>query len=89
MSEQLKIWWIPQIPGPSFEAPVANLDEAKLLLRTLAAYDAFQFDNNIKPDYCNAGGLLHFVDGDWIDWENEDGDSIDDLMQEEACEPQS
>lgn len=84
MSEQLKVWWIPQIPGASFEVPVANLDEAKLLLRTLAAYDAFQFDNDIKPDYCNAGGLLTLEDGEWVDWEDEEGRDIDELMIDEA-----
>jgi len=37
---------------------------------TLARYDAFQLDENIKPDYCNAGGLSVFDDGEWVDWED-------------------
>lgn len=85
MSEQqLKVWWIPQVPGKSFEVPVASIDEAKLLLRTLARYDQFQLDHDIKGDYCNAGGLQVFEDGDWFDWEDDEGRSIDDLMREEA-----
>ncbi|MEA7581151.1 hypothetical protein ONJ87_28130, partial [Salmonella enterica subsp. enterica serovar Anatum] len=27
------------------------------VMDALADYDAFQYDNNIKPDYCNANGL--------------------------------
>jgi hypothetical protein len=81
--QQLKVWWIPQIPGKAFEAPVSSIDEAKLLLRTLAAYDLFQLEHNIKPDFCNAGGLMVFEDSDWCDWEDEDGNSIDDLMAED------
>lgn len=85
----LKVWWIPQLPGKAFEVLVASVEEAKKLLNVLAEYDAFQFTNRIKGDYCNAGGLavyeIELVDGmgrgDWVDWSNEDGDSIDDLRR--------
>jgi hypothetical protein len=86
----LKVWWIPQIPGKAFEVPVVSVDEAKKLLNVLGEYDAFQFNNRIKGDYCNAGGLVVYeierIDGmdhrgDWVDWTNEDGDSIDDLRR--------
>ena len=81
----LRVWWIPQVPMKSFNVPVANLVEARLLMNVLAEYDAFQFDNNIKPDYSNAGGLSVFdttdkhdgPDGSWVDWYSEDGDEID------------
>lgn len=87
MSEQLKVWWIPQIPGSSFEVPVASVDEAKKILTVLADYDIFQYENRIKGDYCNAGGLVELTaEGEWIDWEDEDFRSIDEVMQEEACD---
>jgi hypothetical protein len=57
------------VPCKAFEVPVSNLETASLLLDVLAKYDAFQFVNKIKPDYCNAGGLIVFEDGGWIDWE--------------------
>lgn len=95
----LRVWWIPQVPGEPFYVPVKNINEAKLLLKTLANYDLFQFKNKIKPDYCNAGGLevfedvsdtpAHFIStiekitGEWCEWSNEDGDSIDDVMKKE------
>jgi hypothetical protein len=82
--EKLKVWWIPQVPGQRFEVPVKTIDEAVLLLTALADYDKFQYEQNVKPDYSNAGGLLVFEEKDqeWLDWENEEGESIDDVMDE-------
>jgi hypothetical protein len=76
---QLRVWWIPQIPMTPFYVPVKSTDEAKLILETLANYDIFQFENNVKPDYSNTGGLEVLVDGEWEEWENEDGEGIDDI----------
>ena len=73
----LRVWWIPQVPMQPFRVEVATVREAKLLLDTLAKYDAFQFENNVKPDYCNAGGLEVFEDGEWCEWYDEDGNGID------------
>lgn len=74
---QMRIWWIPQVPGKSFLVPVTTIAEAKLILKTLADYDIFQLKNRIKPDYCNAGGLCRFEDGEWCDWYDDDGNDID------------
>lgn len=60
---------------------VDTVHEARNMLSALAAYDAFQFEHNIKPDYCNAGGLQVFSETDcseWVEWEDEFGNSIDD-----------
>ena len=70
---RLRVWWIPQIPMTDFTAEVADLAEAKLLLDTLAEYDAFQFEHRIKSDYSNTGGVQIFREGDvWEDWMPED-----------------
>lgn len=70
---QLKVWWIPQIPGARFEVPVATVAEGVKLMDVLAKYDAFQFEHRIKPDYCNAGGLMMIdSDGEWGDWYDEE-----------------
>ena len=54
---------------------------AKDKYRLLANYDQFQFENNIKPDYCNAGGLeILNPDGEWEEWYDENGDDISDLI---------
>lgn len=74
----LKVWWIPQVPGKPFEVRVQNIAEARLLIDALTDYDLFQFDHNIKPDYCNAGGLQVCVGAEWEDWEDEHGRNIED-----------
>ena len=66
----LRVWWVPQVPMPAFRQEVETVLEAKLLLHTLALYDRFQYENNVKPDYCSAGGLEEFdpEDEEWIEW---------------------
>lgn len=72
----LQVWWIPQVPMKSFEVPVKTVEEAKLLMDVLAAYDFFQYKNKIKPDYANAGGLKVYENGEWLEWVNGDGEDI-------------
>jgi hypothetical protein len=77
-----RVWWIPQVPMKAFYVPVRTLEQAKLLLDTLAQYDKFQLDHNVKGFYCNTGGLqvLEMLeDGPaWVDWHDpETGDDID------------
>lgn len=74
---QLRVWWIPQVPMKSFYREVETVREAKLLLETLADYDIFQFENKVKPDYCNAGGLQVWDGTEWVEWYDEDGHDID------------
>ena len=91
MSEpgDLKVWWKPQVPCASFDIAVSTVEEAKLLLKALADYDIFQFEHRIKPDYCNAGGLLRWheepevEESGWYDWYDVDGRDIDDIMNAE------
>lgn len=71
----LQVWWIPQVPMKSFDVDVGSVAEGVKIMDVLAAYDAFQFENRVKPDYCNAGGLRRWCadsDGEgtpgWEDW---------------------
>ena len=66
----LRVWWVPQIPMKLFYVPVNTVEEGKKVLDILAAYDAFQLENNVKPDYCNTGGLEMFSEeeNEWNDW---------------------
>lgn len=78
----LRVWWIPQIPGKPFYVPVSSLQDAGLIIDTLARYDQFQLDNHIKPDYSNVGGVQVFDEADteydgWSDWYSDDGDDFD------------
>lgn len=83
--KKLRVWWIPQIPtdNPMY-IPVKDVEQAKFTLRLLADYDRYQYENNIKPDYSNAGGLE--VEDDrqgWVEWDDEFGSTIDEVMDEE------
>lgn len=73
-----RVWWIPQVPGKAFEVPVKTWADGKALEDVLASYDAFQFENNFKPDYCNAGGtqMRHAVltEGEWHDIDDDEAE---------------
>ncbi len=78
----LQVWWIPQVPGKAFEVEVSSVEEGVKLANTLARYDLFQFENKIKPDYCNTGGVQRWCedsDGEgtpgWEDVDPDDDDS--------------
>ena len=77
---QLRVWHIPQVPGKPFRVEVNTIHEAMIVLKVLANYDIFQFENKIKPDYCNAAGLEVYRNGEWEEWSSEEGDCIDDVM---------
>ena len=78
--QQLRVWWIPQVPGTPFLVDVDSVRDGVTLMDVLAKYDAFQYEHRIKPDYSNAGGLCVFdpqdntdsPNGSWVDWWDED-----------------
>lgn len=74
---KLRVFHIPQIPGPAFIREVATKQEGKLLLDVLAEYDAFEFENHIKPDYANTGAVEYF-DEDEGEWLSFDDDELED-----------
>lgn len=71
---EFQVWWIPQIPGKPFEVPVSSYKDGLALEDVLGKYDAFQFENNIKGDYCNTGGTQWkhpvLTDDQWSDLED-------------------
>lgn len=69
--KKLRICHFPQIPCEPFIVPVKDLEEAKKILDVLADYDIFQFENKIKPDYCNMTTLEEWdeKEQDWIDYD--------------------
>ena len=86
MEGDLKVWWIPQVPMEPFEYAVKTPMEGAILCDALALYDQFQFEQNVKPDYSNAGGLQVFEDGEWIDWyDHETGEGFDEWAKGELA----
>lgn len=65
---KLKVWWVPQVPMEAFEVEVESVEQAVFLMDALGKYDLFQFEHRVKPDYSNAGGLVMFENGEWVDW---------------------
>lgn len=78
----LRVWWIPQIPMRPFYYLASSVKEAVVLCDCLARYDIFQYENSIKSDYSNAGGLQVFENGEWSDWYDEEtGDDIHEYIK--------
>lgn len=70
----LRVWWIPQIPGKPFTVRVKDPEEGMRILEVLASYDMFQLHHRIKPDFSNVGDLQQWDGEDWMDWgEDETG----------------
>ena len=80
---QMRIWHIPQVGAsvPTFYVPVASVQEASKLLDVIWDYDNFQYENKIKPDYCNASGLqVYGANFEWEEWYGEvDGEMYDEI----------
>ena len=80
----LRVWWVPQVPMQPFHFPVPDLRSGVMLMDALAKYDAFQFEHNVKPDYCNAGGIEQWSadhDGEgnpgWESWYDDESGEDD------------
>ena len=89
---KLRVWWVPQVPMKSFYIPVETPEEGKKILDMLGAYDLFQLQNNVKPDFCNIGGLQMWdeEEQDWCDWyietEYDYFDDLDEYCSSDECE---
>lgn len=81
---EFEVWWVPQVPMKAFTVPVASIMEGRKICEALAAYDLFQLEHRVKPDFCNDAGpagsstqtetIVKF----WFDTEFiEDGKTID------------
>ena len=76
-ANDVKVWWIPQVPMKAFEYYVPDVRTGLLLLDALALYDLFQYDNRIKPDYANVGGVAYKDEnGEWTDVDENDPEDI-------------
>lgn len=91
---KLRVWHIPQVPMKAFTVEVQSVEEGVRLMNALADYDIFQYENNIKPDYCNANGLQIWdeimtdeemadmeLKDRWVDWYSEYFDDPRDYLE--------
>ena len=91
-NKKLRVWWAPQIPMKPLYIPVETPEEGKKIMDILAVYDLFQLENNIKPDFCNMGGLQMYneEEKEWEDWymetESDYFDDVDEYCDSDCCE---
>jgi len=73
---KLRVSHFPQIPCTPFIVEVKSIEEAKKIFDVLANYDMFQYQNKIKPDYCNSTVLEYFdtEENEWLEWHDEEND---------------
>jgi hypothetical protein len=73
---KFKAWYIPQVPMKAFEVYAETADEAQAALDLITDFSIFEFDNHIKPDYSDAGGVEEWdeADQEWFDYEPEAGE---------------
>ena len=84
----LRVWHVPQVPGPAFKVRVVSVTEGLDLVRCLCRYDEFQLEENIKPDFFSASGIERYEeDGeggyDWFEVdleEDEEEEVLDDVI---------
>lgn len=87
----LRVWHIPQVPMKAFHVDVETVEESIKVLNILADYDLFQYENRVKPDYCNAQGLEEFDEQEkkWYEWCSKDGLNIREYAEELERKEQS
>jgi hypothetical protein len=79
-SNKIRVWWIRNVPNTPLYVEVASPEQAIGALKALTESDLA--DAGVQT---NAGGLetLDDTSGEWEEWYDEEGNSIDDLMREE------
>jgi len=87
---KLRVWHMPQLGyDVAIYIPVETVVEGKKVMDILAAYDLFQLEKKLKPDYANMNGLQKFneEENEWDDWnlETEDDcfDDVDQYLEED------
>jgi hypothetical protein len=76
MNKKIRVWYIDRVPcKKTTYIEVKNENEAVLVIKTLT-----QRDLNDERITDNAMGLESFEDGEWTEYCNEDGESIDEII---------
>ena len=76
-TSQMRVWWSSRVPIESGDLetyPVESVEQAKSKLTELTNRDLA--DKSVTD---NVGGFEVFEDGEWTEWESEDGESINEI----------
>lgn len=82
---KMRVWHNCQVGAvKNFYVEVESIEQAWKILNTLWDYDLFQYENKIKPDYCNASGLEYFDEEgqEWCEWYDDNGLDIREYFEE-------
>lgn len=71
-----RVWYVPQVPMKAFVFDTDDLDVATIVLDVVQSFSLFEYDNRVKPDYCDAGGIAEWDEEnqDWFDLDVEEED---------------
>lgn len=80
----MRVYFIPEIANPQniFCKEVSSVEEARIVLDTLADFNLFEIEQKIVPDIAgNMSGLQVWNENEqeWEEWEDEEGNNIKDL----------
>lgn len=72
--QKFRAWYIPQIPGKPFLVYADTYAKAQFAEEVMGKLSLFEFENRIKPDYADAGGVEKWddTDGEWYEVDPED-----------------
>ena len=80
LSGQLRVWHIPNPPGTGFRQCVPDVETAKHVLTALAEYDLYLGEDVVAA---NGQGLEVYKGGEWTDWTDNEGRTIDEVLRAE------
>jgi len=68
---KFKMWYIPQVPMKPFEVECETAEQAQDALDLITNFSIFEFENRVKPDYSDAGGVMVWESAyeDWSDYD--------------------
>lgn len=72
--KKFKVWYIPQVPMQPFEVECETAEQAQDALDLITNFSIFEFENKVKPDYSDAGGVEKWdeTDQEWFDYDESD-----------------
>ena len=82
MEEKLRVWYL--ILGTDlYYQEVKTLEEAKLVIDSIARFLNTKIEEGVFEDHCSAAGLQYYdtEEGIWLDWYDENGLDFDDHFE--------
>jgi len=70
---------------PTYIQDVASLEEANLVINSIADFLNFMIEAGAIPDHCSVAGLEEFDEksNDWYEWYDENGLDINEHFEDE------